>query len=107
MKGKDIGDLLNDQTAWGWFQGGFTPTGTVNGCTTDQNVGGNSVVDYSPHHNAFAYYESTSNRSENLSDSLSLFLLHRPVPAVARWSYLVSTGVLRLLKGELPGDVDE
>ena len=46
------------------------------------------------------------DRSENFSDSLSLFLLHRPVPAVARWSYLVSTGVLRLLKGELPGDVD-
>jgi hypothetical protein len=46
------------------------------------------------------------NRSENFSDSLSLFLLHRPVPAVARWSYLVSTGVLRLLKGELPGDAN-
>jgi len=45
-------------------------------------------------------------RSENLSDSLSLFLLHRPVPTVARWSYLVSTGVLRLLRGELPGDVE-
>jgi phospholipase C len=66
MKGKNIGDLLNDQkVTWGWFQGGFTPTGTANGyevCgATHQNIGGNSSVDYSPHHNPFAYYESTSN----------------------------------------------
>jgi phospholipase C len=66
MKGKNIGDLLNDKkVSWGWFQGGFTPTGTANGyavCgTTHQNIGGNSVVDYSPHHNPFAYYESTGN----------------------------------------------
>lgn len=66
MKGKNIGDLLNDQkVTWGWFQGGFTPTGTAGGYAvcgaTHQNIGGNSVVDYSPHHNPFAYYESTSN----------------------------------------------
>ncbi|MFD1499009.1 phospholipase C [Streptosporangium lutulentum] len=66
MKGKNIGDLLNEQkVTWGWFQGGFKPTGAAGGYAvcgaTHQNVGGNSVVDYSPHHNPFAYYESTSN----------------------------------------------
>jgi phospholipase C len=66
MTGKNIGDLLNKQgTTWGWFQGGFRPTGTANGYSvcgaTHQNVGGNAVVDYSPHHNPFSYYESTSN----------------------------------------------
>ena len=64
--GKNVGDLLNDQgVTWGWFQGGFKPTGTANGYAvcgaTHQNIGGNAVVDYSPHHNPFAYYESTSN----------------------------------------------
>lgn len=66
MTGTNIGDLLNKQgTTWGWFQGGFRPTSTANGysvCgTTHQNVGGNTVVDYSPHHNPFEYYKSTSN----------------------------------------------
>jgi phospholipase C len=66
MTGKNIGDLLNAEgTSWGWFQGGFKPTGTANGYSvcgaTHQNVGGNVVVDYSPHHNPFSYYQSTSN----------------------------------------------
>jgi phospholipase C len=66
MTGKNIGDLLNDHgVSWGWFQGGFRPTGTANGWSvcgaTHENVGGASVVDYSPHHNPFAYYKSTSN----------------------------------------------
>ena len=65
--GKNIGDLLNARhITWGWFQGGFTPTGTnaagykVCG-STSKNVGGNVVADYSPHHNPFQYYKSTSN----------------------------------------------
>jgi phospholipase C len=66
MSGTNIGDLLNKQgTTWGWFQGGFKPTGSANGYSvcgaTHQNVGGNTVVDYSPHHNPFEYYKSTSN----------------------------------------------
>jgi len=66
MTGKNIGDLLNAQgTTWGWFQGGFKPTTTTNGYSvcgaTHQNIGGNTVVDYSPHHNPFSYYKSTSN----------------------------------------------
>jgi phospholipase C len=64
--GTNIGDLLNKKgVTWGWFQGGFRPTGTANGyavCgSTHQNIGGNSVVDYSPHHSPFQYYKSTSN----------------------------------------------
>jgi phospholipase C len=66
MTGRNIGDMLNDQgVTWGWFQGGFKPTGTANGYAvcgaTHANIGGNNVVDYSPHHNPFAYYKSTSN----------------------------------------------
>jgi len=70
MQGKNIGDLLNAKNVtWGWFQGGFRPTTTWDGksgdyarCdSTTTNVAGSSVVDYSPHHNPFAYYKSTSN----------------------------------------------
>jgi len=65
--GKNIGDLLNTRNvSWGWFQGGFKPTSTnaagfaVCG-TTHNNIGGNSSLDYSPHHNPFEYYKSTAN----------------------------------------------
>ncbi|HEY7047115.1 MAG TPA: alkaline phosphatase family protein [Jatrophihabitantaceae bacterium] len=69
MNGPNIGDRLNDEgVTWGWFQGGFKPTtpyagsGTYAVCgATHTNVGGASVVDYSPHHSPFEYYRSTSN----------------------------------------------
>ena len=66
MTGTNVGDLLNkSNVTWGWFQGGFRPTGTANGYAvcgaTHTNIGGNTVVDYSPHHNPFSYYKSTSN----------------------------------------------
>ncbi|MGW5198339.1 phospholipase C [Streptomyces spiralis] len=70
MTGRNIGDLLNDrQVSWGWFQGGFRPSTAWSGkqgeyarCdTAHANVGGAQVVDYSPHHNPFAYYRSTAN----------------------------------------------
>ncbi|WP_051941047.1 phospholipase C [Phaeacidiphilus oryzae] len=69
-QGKNIGDLLNQRkVTWGWFQGGFKPSTAWDGksgdyakCDTSHtNVGGSSVVDYSPHHNPFEYYKSTSN----------------------------------------------
>ena len=68
MTGKNIGDELNSQgVTWGWFQGGFKPTTTKNGYSvcgaTHTNVGGNTVVDYSPHHEPFQYYKSTANPS--------------------------------------------
>jgi phospholipase C len=64
--GRNVGDLLNARhVTWGWFQGGFRPTGTANGYSvcgaTHTNIGGNAVIDYSPHHNPFSYYRSTSN----------------------------------------------
>ncbi|MBB2890883.1 alkaline phosphatase family protein [Flexivirga oryzae] len=69
MSGKNIGDELNSAgISWGWFQGGFAPStayhgaGTFAQCkTTHANLAGSSSVDYSPHHNPFAYYKSTSN----------------------------------------------
>ncbi|GAA3517689.1 phospholipase C [Actinocatenispora rupis] len=64
--GRNVGDLLNDQgVTWGWFQGGFRPTGTANGyavCgSSHTNIGGNAVTDYTPHHEPFQYYKSTAN----------------------------------------------
>jgi phospholipase C len=66
LQGKNIGDLLNSRdVTWGWFQGGFKPTAHKNGYAvcgaTHTNVGGATDVDYSPHHNPFQYYKSTSN----------------------------------------------
>jgi phospholipase C len=66
LSGKNIGDLLNAKNVtWGWFEGGFTPTGTANGyavCgSAHANVGGSSTADYVPHHEPFQYYKSTAN----------------------------------------------
>lgn len=70
MQGRNVGDLLNSKkVSWGWFQGGFRPSTAWDGkqgdyakCdTAHTNVGGASVVDYSPHHSPFEYYKSTSN----------------------------------------------
>jgi len=67
MTGQNIGDLLNAKNiSWGWFQGGFAPTGTTASgdpiCGAEhENIGGNEVADYSPHHNPFEYYASTAN----------------------------------------------
>jgi phospholipase C len=65
--GQNIGDLLNARhLTWGWFQGGFAPTGTNAGgfavCgARHTNIGGLSITDYSPHHEPFQYYRSTAN----------------------------------------------
>jgi phospholipase C len=67
MTGTNIGDLLNAKNiSWGWFQGGFAPTSTNAAgdavCGSEhENIGGNEVADYSPHHNPFEYYKSTAN----------------------------------------------
>ena len=67
MTGENIGDLLNARNVtWGWFQGGFAPTGTNSAgyavCGAEhENIGGNEVTDYSPHHDPFQYYKSTAN----------------------------------------------
>jgi phospholipase C len=67
MTGTNIGDLLNQKSlTWGWFQGGFTPSSyTPSGqpicATAHANIGNSSSADYSPHHEPFQYYKSTSN----------------------------------------------
>jgi phospholipase C len=67
LTGKNIGNLLNEQhVTWGWFQGGFAPTGTNSAgyqvCGTEhENIGGSEVQDYVPHHDPFQFYKSTAN----------------------------------------------
>jgi phospholipase C len=67
MSGKNVGDLLTDKNiTWGWFQGGFAPTGTnADGSLACASVSSTSLVpafrDYIPHHEPFQYYNSTSN----------------------------------------------
>lgn len=67
LVGRNIGDLLNDKgVTWGWFNGGFRPTGVdANGrviCGA-AHVGSNGISqpDYFPHHQPFQYYASTAN----------------------------------------------
>jgi len=67
MTGPNVGDLLNRAgVTWGFFQGGFAPTGRdANGIATcaakTANLGGSMQKDYSAHHQPFQYYLSTSN----------------------------------------------
>ncbi|HTW26589.1 MAG TPA: alkaline phosphatase family protein [Acetobacteraceae bacterium] len=68
MRGKNIGDLLNDAgVTWGGFMGGFdlqvrNSNGSI-GCkrSTASPVVGQTVVDYIQHHNWFQYFASTAN----------------------------------------------
>ncbi len=76
MTGKNIGDLLNkNNVTWGWFQGGFAPTGEKEGkpvCgSSHKNIGNATVTDYSPHHNPFEYYKSTANPNHLLPESVA------------------------------------
>jgi phospholipase C len=83
LTGQNIGDLLNDsRVSWGWFEGGFAPTGTSAtpaGDPTAQlpvcgsahaNIGGASTADYVPHHEPFQYYASTANPAHLAPSSL-------------------------------------
>ena len=71
MSGRNVGDLLNEKhLTWGWFQGGFAPTGLDSqgraicgshhsGLAGDDAV--TTVGDYIPHHEPFQYFASTRN----------------------------------------------
>jgi phospholipase C len=77
MSGTNSGDLLNAKgVTWGWFQGGFTPTsrskGTIVCGSSHQNIGGQTVSDYSAHHEPFQYYQSTSNPQHLPPTSVSM-----------------------------------
>jgi phospholipase C len=65
--GTNVGNLLNNKgITWGWFQGGFRPTSApgaipaVCGLKTP-TIGNGLQTAYSPHHQPFQYYQSTSN----------------------------------------------
>jgi phospholipase C len=73
MTGKNVGDLLSAKgISWGWFQGGFAPTGVDakgraicgqhhTGLAGDDAVTQSSDGDYIPHHEPFQYFLNTSN----------------------------------------------
>ena len=66
LTGNNIGNLLDAaNVSWGWFQGGFAPTGTNSDgavCGSEhENIGGAEVTDYVPHHDPFQFYASTAN----------------------------------------------
>ncbi len=77
---QNVGDLLGAKgVTWGWFQGGFRPTVPASSTTpyavcgaTHANVAGVPSLDYSPHHNPFAYYASTANPHHLPPTSLSM-----------------------------------
>ncbi len=57
MTGKNVGNLLNDKgISWGWFQGGFRDPSQTHACDSAK-----LSKDYTPHHEPFQYYASTSN----------------------------------------------
>ena len=102
--GKNVGDLLNARgITWGWFEGGFTPTGTnaagfaVCG-STSKNIGGNTVTDYSPHHEPFQYYKSTAN-PKHLPPSSEAMIGHTDQ---ANHQYDISNFYATLTAGNMP-----
>ena len=81
VSGKNVGDLLNaGGITWGWFQGGFAPTGVdaqgraVCGQHHTGLAGDDAVVnagDYIPHHEPFMYYPQTTNIHHTRPSSVS------------------------------------
>lgn len=71
MAGRNISDLMHEKgISWGWFQGGFKPSGTIASndnkavCgTAHMNIACKNVTDYVVHHEPFQYYQSTTNQS--------------------------------------------
>ncbi|HEX4047792.1 MAG TPA: alkaline phosphatase family protein [Elusimicrobiota bacterium] len=66
LTGVNVGDLLNRAgVTWGWFEGGFRPTGKARGkavCgAAHEGSDGKRQTDYIPHHEPFQYYKSTAN----------------------------------------------
>ena len=75
FSGKTVGDLLNAKNiTWGWFEGGFRPTGYQAGTNFaicgqhhvglagDDAVTQSSDGDYIPHHEPFQFFASTENK---------------------------------------------
>jgi phospholipase C len=74
----NIGMLLSAKgVTWGWFQGGFRPTGVDAGgravCgAAHANAAGTLVRDYSAHHQPFQYYAATRNPTHKAPASAEL-----------------------------------
>jgi phospholipase C len=106
MTGKNVGDLLNTKDlTWGWFQGGFTPSSyTSSGqpicATAHTNIGGASVADYSPHHEPFQYYATTSNPLHLSPDTVKQ--VGTNYPSGVNHQYDLSWFNKLAAKGELP-----
>lgn len=70
-------EYLNSKNiTWGWFQGGFKPTGKEKDakatCDSEHpNINGKIQIDYIPHHEPFQYYNSTSNHHHLPPTSIS------------------------------------
>ena len=74
LNGRNVGDLLNrKRVTWGWFQGGFRPTGSKDGYAVcgaaHANIGDQQSTDYLPHHEPFQYYSSTANEKHRAPTS--------------------------------------
>lgn len=77
MTGTNVGDLLNSKgLSWGYFSGGFTPTGRdANGIVCDAvhaGVPGIVTRDYTPNHEPFQKYASTANPHHLPPTSISM-----------------------------------
>ncbi|HEX9624374.1 MAG TPA: alkaline phosphatase family protein, partial [Streptosporangiaceae bacterium] len=83
MGGNNIGEeLTTSNITWGWFQGGFdngfvpghgsAPTVPQICSESHKNVGGNTVIDYNPHHEPFQYWASTANPMHLAPTSVSM-----------------------------------
>ena len=100
---KNIGNLLSAAgITWAWFQGGFTPSSVVNGkavcATTTNRLDGTPETAYSPHHNPFQYYQSTSNPHHIAPASISEIGHDGP----ANHNYDLSYFQTAALAGDLP-----
>lgn len=82
VTGKNVGDLLNAKgLTWGWFQGGFAPTGTdaqgraICGANHTGLAGNDAVTtsgDYIPHHEPFEYFSQSTNQHHTPPSDSSL-----------------------------------
>ncbi|HWF40149.1 MAG TPA: alkaline phosphatase family protein [Candidatus Acidoferrales bacterium] len=80
--GMNVADLLNAKNiTWGWFQGGFAPTGTDSKgraiCGAHQvGLAGDDAMttsgDYIPHHEPFEYFTQSTNQHHTRPSKSSL-----------------------------------
>jgi phospholipase C len=105
----NIGTLLSAKgVTWGWFQGGFRPTGSDAGgalCgSAHSNVAGTTVTDYLPRHDPFQYYNATRNPTHAAPASVAA-IGHDDAPAApvkVHHQYALGDFTAALDAGKLP-----